>query len=101
MLSHPEISAHDRDMLKQMGLPLAHLDHIQADDFGYCVENGQVIALSLRKCQIEPLPESIWSLTNLQTLILGENPLTELSERIGELKRLTGLYLYNTQVITL
>ena len=39
-----------------------------------------------------PIPEALWQLTQLETLLLYNNPLTStISSRIGNLKKLTQL----------
>jgi hypothetical protein len=42
-------------------------------------------------CRI--VPESVWNQSDIETLVLADNDLTELSERIGGLKRLRMLDL--------
>jgi len=43
------------------------------------------------------LPEQIGQLTNLTTLYLRNNNLSELPEQIGQLTNLTTLYLHNNK----
>ena len=46
--------------------------------------------LNLWKQQLGAVPESIWERTDLETLVLADNGLTEVSGRIGRLKKLRG-----------
>jgi hypothetical protein len=39
------------------------------------------------------VPEHVWEQHELETLVLADNGLTELSPRVGELSRLLGLFL--------
>jgi len=45
--------------------------------------------LNLWKRGLGRVPESVWDQTELETLVLADNGLTEVSERIGGLKRLS------------
>src|SRR4051794_344427 len=44
--------------------------------------------LNLWKQQLGTVPESVWERTDLETLVLADNGLTDVSGRIGGLKRL-------------
>ena len=89
------------EIMKLATQPLAQLGHIQEAKSGFCVENNRMIALSLRGCDLTTIPDTLWELSELQTLIVGENPLNSLSGRIGELKHLKQLYIYNTELTAL
>jgi hypothetical protein len=52
------------------------------------MSNGSGKHLNLWKHNLGKVPESVWSETQLETLVLAENGLTEISERIGGLKKL-------------
>jgi Leucine-rich repeat (LRR) protein len=49
--------------------------------------------LNLWKQQLGRVPESVWDHLDLETLVLADNGLTEISERIGALKKLRMLDL--------
>ena len=49
--------------------------------------------LSFWKARLGHAPDEIWEHTGLETLVLAENDLTELSERVGGLKKLRMLDL--------
>src|SRR5579871_662724 len=49
--------------------------------------------LSLWKRGLEVVPDYVWEQTELETLVLGENTLSELSEQIGQMKKLRMLDL--------
>jgi Leucine-rich repeat (LRR) protein len=55
--------------------------------------NSSASNLNLWKRQLGCIPEYVWEHTELQTLVLAENGLTELSGQIGSLKRLRMLDL--------
>ncbi|HAS44982.1 MAG TPA: hypothetical protein DCS93_31160 [Microscillaceae bacterium] len=61
-------------------------------------ENPQLDALYI---PLEPLPDTMGDLTNLQELMLDSNGLTELPETIGNLKNLKILSLKNNRVTSL
>jgi Leucine-rich repeat (LRR) protein len=53
--------------------------------------------LNLWKKQLGRVPDSVWQQTHLETLVLAENGLSEVSEHIGRLKKLRMLDLgHNT-----
>jgi Leucine-rich repeat (LRR) protein len=54
---------------------------------------GCLAHLNLWKKQLGRVPDSVWEHTNLETLVLADNGLTGVSERIGGLKRLRMLDL--------
>jgi Leucine-rich repeat (LRR) protein len=54
--------------------------------------------LNLWKKQLGHVPEWVWEQTGLETLVLAGNGLTEVSERIGRLKRLRMLDLGHNQL---
>jgi Leucine-rich repeat (LRR) protein len=51
------------------------------------------LQLNLWKHQLGRVPDSVWEQTELETLVLAENSLSELSEQIARLKRLRMLDL--------
>ena len=51
------------------------------------------LGLNPWKQHLARVPESIWERTDLETLVLAENALTEISGRIGKLKKLRALDL--------
>lgn len=54
--------------------------------------------LNLWKKQLGRVPESVWEQTDLETLVLAENDLSEVSGQIGRLKRLRMLDLGHNQL---
>ncbi len=68
---------------------------------GFRVINNRVTTISLFKCGLSTLPESIGDLKSLQTLWLSNNNLRTLPESIGQLSSLQTLYLDNNQLSTL
>jgi Leucine-rich repeat (LRR) protein len=46
----------------------------------------------------EALPDSVWEQTELETLVLADNGLEEVSEQIGRLKKLRMLDLGHTKL---
>ena len=44
--------------------------------------------LNVWKHQLGYVPDAVWSRTELETVVLADNTLAELSERIGSLKHL-------------
>jgi Leucine-rich repeat (LRR) protein len=57
--------------------------------------------LNLWKQRLGRVPESIWEQTGLETLVLADNDLREISARIGGLKRLRMLDLGHNQLTAL
>ena len=49
--------------------------------------------MNLWKKQLGRVPDSVWEQTELESLVLAENGLSEVSEQIGRLKRLRMLDL--------
>src|SRR5690242_12001387 len=49
--------------------------------------------LSLWKQRLGAVPDEVWLRTDLQTLVLADNDLTEISERVGDLGQLRMLDL--------
>src|SRR6476646_6970226 len=54
--------------------------------------------LNLWKKRLGHVPDYIWDQTELETLVLADNELSEVSERIGRLKRLRMLDLGHNQL---
>jgi len=54
--------------------------------------------LNLWKKRLGRVPDSIWEQTALETLVLADNDLSEISERIGRLKSLRTLDLGHNQL---
>ena len=54
--------------------------------------------LNLWKRRLGRVPESVWDEIELETLVLADNGLTEVSERVGRLKRLRMLDLGHNQL---
>ena len=54
--------------------------------------------LNLWKKQLGRLPDSVWEQTNLETLVLADNGLCEVSEQIGRLTRLRMLDLGHNEL---
>jgi Leucine-rich repeat (LRR) protein len=54
--------------------------------------------LNLWKKQLGRVPDSVWEQTELESLVLAENGLSEVSEQIGRLKRLRMLDLGHNQL---
>ncbi|MBW8866608.1 MAG: leucine-rich repeat domain-containing protein [Acidobacteria bacterium] len=54
--------------------------------------------LNLWKQQLGAVPESVWERTDLETLVLADTGLTEVSSRIGGLKKLRMLDLGHNQL---
>jgi len=57
--------------------------------------------LSLWKKQLGRVPNSVWEQTELESLVLAENGLSEVSEQIGRLKRLRMLDLGHNKLTRL
>jgi Leucine-rich repeat (LRR) protein len=53
----------------------------------------RIANLSLWKQHCGQVPESVWEQSDLETLVLADNDLTEISERIGHLTHLRMLDL--------
>src|SRR5262249_39309261 len=51
------------------------------------------VHFSLWKQALGVVPDEVWARTNLQTLVLADNDLTEISERVGDLRNLRMLDL--------
>jgi hypothetical protein len=73
------------------------LSETASDDRGQLIEAECAIILfmpdssselSLWKKQLGRVPDSVWEQTQLESLVLAENGLSEVSEQIGRLKRL-------------
>ena len=61
--------------------------------------NMEIMWLNGNKDISGPIPENIWSMTKLQTLVLGDMALSgTISENIGNLKDLQYLQLKNNQL---
>jgi len=56
--------------------------------------------LNLWKKQLGRVPDSVWEQTDLETLVLAENGLSEVSAHIGRLKRLRTLDLGHNALIS-
>jgi len=54
--------------------------------------------LNLCKKRLGRVPDSVWEQTELETLVLAENELSEVSEQISRLKRLRMLDLGHNQL---
>jgi Leucine-rich repeat (LRR) protein len=54
--------------------------------------------LNLWKKRLGRVPDSVWDRTELETLVLADNELSEMSEQIGRLKRLRMLDLGHNQL---
>ncbi len=54
--------------------------------------------LNLWKKRLGRVPDSVWEQTELETLVLADNDLSEVSEQIGRLKRLRMLDLGHNQL---
>src|SRR5579863_5439376 len=80
--------------------PLMPQDKL-AGNIGYCVENDAVVALSLRYCALDALPDSLDQLPNLQRLDVSGNQLTSLPECLGNLLQLKKLYVDHNQLTSL
>jgi hypothetical protein len=52
------------------------------------VQNSSALHLNLWKKGLGNVPDSVWERTEIETLVLAENNLLEVSEQIGRLKRL-------------
>jgi Leucine-rich repeat (LRR) protein len=57
--------------------------------------------LNLWKRGLGQVPDSVWDQAELETLVLADNGLTEVSERIGRLKQLRMLDLGHNQLRSL
>jgi Leucine-rich repeat (LRR) protein len=57
--------------------------------------------LNLWKKNLGQVPSSVWDNISLETLILADNGLTEVSERLGQLKSLRMLDLGHNQLSTI
>jgi len=68
---------------------------------GQSWENGRITYLYLSNSNLTCLPESIGSLSALESLFLSNNQLTSLPESIGNLSTLASIYLTNNQLTSL
>ncbi len=69
---------------------------ILSKQMSYEIKNNHIVALSLHKCDLKELPDSIWELNALEKLDLGFNKLSSLSDLIENLNSLEVLNLrYN------
>jgi Leucine-rich repeat (LRR) protein len=57
--------------------------------------------LNLWKKQLGHVPDSVWQQTEIETLVLADNQLSELSSQIGRLKKLRMLDLGHNQITRL
>src|SRR5205814_9759810 len=57
-----------------------------------------VTHLNLWKQHLGRVPESVWDETDLETLVLADNSLSEISDRLGGLKRLRMLDVGHNQL---
>jgi len=62
------------------------------------VPNPSASHLNLWKKRLGRVPDSVWEQTELETLVLADNDLTEVSEQIGRLKKLRMLDLGHNQL---
>src|SRR4051794_31301868 len=65
------------------------------------IENGTIIAVSIRYCQLDALPDSLGQLVDLESLDLSGNALTTLPDWIARLSRLKRLMLVGNALTTL
>ncbi len=65
------------------------------------MQNDSGSHLNLWKQRLGQVPGYVWEQEELETLILADNDLTEVSEQIGRLKRLRMLDLGHNQLATL
>lgn len=49
--------------------------------------NPSGLHLSLWKQGLDTVPDSAWEQTELETLVLADNKLAEISERVGQLRK--------------
>jgi leucine-rich repeat protein SHOC2 len=66
---------------------------ILSEGMSYEIKNNHIVALSLHKCDLKELPDSIWELNALEKLDLGFNKLYTLSDSIENLNSLRVLNL--------
>ena len=59
------------------------------------------VLLNLWKKELGSVPDSVWEKTTLETLILADNGLTEVSEQLGRLRHLHTLDLGHNQLAAL
>ena len=59
------------------------------------------VHLSLWRQRLGAVPDEVWRRTGLETLVLADNDLTELSERVGELRQLRMLDLGHNRLCEL
>ncbi len=89
-----------RELEVQVGrIPL--LDEIDWNAFGFAVEDGRVVGLSLPRQGLIFLPDNIGDLTMLSELNVWGNHLSLLPESIGELVNLKELRLWGNQLSSL
>src|SRR5690348_8376703 len=65
------------------------------------MSGSSAVNLSLWKHHCGRVPESVWERLDLETLVLADNDLTELSGRVGQLKRLRMLDLGHNALCSL
>ena len=59
------------------------------------------VLLNLWKKELRCVPDSVWERSTLETLILADNGLTEVSEQLGRLRHLRTLDLGHNQLAAL
>ncbi|MFN8419538.1 MAG: hypothetical protein U0528_09900 [Anaerolineae bacterium] len=67
-------------------------EQVREREIGIVVEDRRVVALSLRSCGLEALPQSIAQLVDLRELDLTGNRLEALPESLGGLVRLETIW---------
>ncbi len=91
-----------QELENQLGKQFSLVNKVEWDTkMGFSVENQRITGIGFYKCGISTLPESIGSLSSLQTLNLWGNELTTLPESISNLKSLKYLNLSGNQFSTL
>ena len=66
-------------------------------EVGAYEEEGALIGLNLRHCDLSVFPETILDLKNLQYLDISGNKIPEITSGIGQLRKLTELYIHDIQ----
>ncbi len=60
---------------------------------------GAKVHLNFWKQRLGTVPDSVWDQTDLETLVLADNELQEVSEQIGRLKKLRMLDLGHNRLV--
>lgn len=90
-----EIIKELESIIKQV---LPDVDRINAKTVGVQIKNKKIVGLGLNECGLTSFPEPIFTLKDLESLSLAQNPIKKISEKIIRLQNLQKLYLKGTGI---